>query len=1641
MIIMSSYYNEVTGNLHPGDIAKAEDINHIQNNIKDSLKALVNDHHEFQSYILGGRENDFILTPASKTLGRYLDTYSVPTDSDLLGLSLREYNYKQPIAKTKSSLYSIVCKLGNNTEHDVPVTCELQDDAGNVIRSDTVILKANVDKAEYEFLFDLKNEPTAMGLDMEAIKKEDGRQIPPDTREKGSYKESVQFSPSDKTPGFTVGVNQLYIVLKAIQIQINDLDMYGREFKEELDSNSFLVYVDRNGNYGALGGMYLQQGRTNELYVKTQYALYFKDVYSTDINYICTGGQAIIGGEKVICLDSHVTISGASEYGNVLTLVYMDASGHLRTSNSKASINNTSTKLEDWEREDSEPLPPEYLLIAKVLVYADVSREPLLIQDDTTQETRPRSHHERLRRLEKHVDWVEDKAVPPRLKYTLTGDDWVDNEGDESLMAAMYKNASKDNDADKVSYYMTIDEKGHLIVKSTESEVTVANVTLMNDEKSADTTKIIPTELQPDVEKTTTKTTTTTTGGTTTDTTSTQGSAQVIGSISGRVESDSEGKQILQRIQDAMNNGSTAVEAANKYGMKYKTLINAKNNTDSSTTNNGTAETVSETEIIVKTAIDSDVTTSQTDSIFKNYDEDDLRRLNRIAEMKNMKLESKTGTLTLKNKAATNTLAITDEEAKETKFNPWDDSAENRPKNKDVTPTSRQYTVTARKDGANDWDSEFPAMTFFTNAKYNLTGLTIPIVKFENCSGIKFYIWRRQGPNDKRNTVWLEKQLYESKTFSLENARTVDKYQYIDEGFTIEFDNGGLNLDKGQYVIIALPIPKEGQGSCWVDTYKPENSKDFCIRYYGAANASHFELKERYQEIWYNAATATGSKTSYEKEGSFVSGTVTLKEDSAPIAKIRTSIGKNEIPKGCSITIYGDTGGGYQKLNTDSQELDDSSKTKKEGEESKDDGNETIMKGNRMSFKWKVVFKGDEENTPKIEYDEEKKYAIQFTLVHESPAVGNSSAAFAIDKNMCITSKALDGDGILREYLGDPYFDLDDNRFSNFEFARVWAKKQNNPNLVIDVSGSDVTQSIDDKDGKAHKFSAYSLHYADLTLHDFAKESVDYSNYDTQLEEDEHNMRLKLDTENSYNDNDIQLFDMTKFKAITDETNAIKFSDDKKECTIPNNYNPGENVLLYRLRLDNPIDLTQYTGIKIALRMKKASANSSIKGLAVYLSSQYEETVPHDSLNDPKNVLVGSQALINSISKSTTYNELVSKYKDKIIKIGDGDDGGLKANTTQYYQYIAHYDESTNSLVYDLTLLHDIKNYYIYRLGKIIPESNNDKIVYQEIEIDQDSTNLKYVKEIGLIYYGEEISKAEVTSVTSNSTGETTSETTVTDSTTTTTSTPSNVVNNITFSLEEFKAIEHDYYPVFNPSENHEMVLYDPTMKLMDNPYTIRNNGKVEITADTYGPLGFSGTVPKSLTPAVMQIHLHPQDISGTGQTLCYFQNYFATHGYKHIGIQIAADVYLPKYSLRVNLCSDYQAKKVVDYVDIPTLNYIYVANKQGTIPLTQVFKKIDALDADIKSISISTTSNFKEYANKILGTPTDSNDDKNYKKYINVFIGKIVLYKARTIPMFHKKMRFKFYDKNSSNMSASKDSKGVTDIMIRKIGAVLDYR
>ena len=51
----------------------------------------------------------------------------------------------------------------------------------------------------------------------------------------------------------------------------------------------------------------------------------------------------------------------------------------------------------------------------------------------------------------------------------------------------------------------------------------------------------------------------------------------------------------------------------------------------------------------------------------------------------------------------------------------------------------------------------------------------------------------------------------------------------------------------------------------------------------------------------------------------------------------------------------------------------------------------------------------------------------------------------------------------------------------------------------------------------------------------------------------------------------------------------------------------------------------------------------------------------------------------------------------------------------------------------------------------------------------------------------------------------------------------------------------------------------------------------------------------------------------------------------------------------------------------------------------------------------------------------------------ISLYVGKIVLYKAESIPIFHKNMRFKLYNNNMNNSN--------TSAFVRKVGCVLEYK
>lgn len=1445
---MPDYYKKVKGHLVNGEIAYAEDINLIQVNVADAFKAAISDHHEHTSYILGQQEDAFKLLPAPKRLGRYIDTMNLVESGNEKWLSLRKWGYRQRIKKSKTSLYSVICKFRNLSKDPITLWCKLEGRDGRKMTSTrtSVTIPANTESAEFEIIFDLKHLPTAPGLSHQDVEAFDSKYIAPPPKEE-CIESGIDHKKEQDIKNFTVGASEIYFIIEPLNINETDIAINGDE-DNIITDDTFAVLADKSGSYGKL----LEQSNGID-YNQTAYDLYFKDIYATTSTYLCEWGEAIIDGEKVKCIDTHVSIAGANEFGNVDTYVYMNTKGHLCAVNSPAYFNKNTTNIN---------LPGAILPIAIITTYMNDVKQPVVYQDDTSMVVRPRSHHERLRRLEKKTRYLEDIAIPPRLKYTLAGGDLVNNNPDAEVGVI-----------DNGNYYLTTDQRGNVVIRSTQAEVINIPITLKETEEELKKTGI---------------------------TTITEDDKQI-----------------------RINN--------------------------------------------------------------------DLNPAKQLAEITDMEHNQEEGTLKLKplQEKTSGVIGMTDEEAQATEFNPWDDDAANRPSD-GFEPIEREYAVVRGRDSDDDWDSEFPAMTFYTEKGYNLKSINIPITKFKNCEGIKFIIWRRQGPNDKTNEVWFEKRIYDSPTFSLDNAKEQDGFQIVEDGFTIEVSSSGLNLPAGQYVLVCFPIPKSGTGSCFVSTYKPENSKDFCIRYYGAGNGSHFLLKERYQEVWYNAAKFTGTETQLAKEGSVTSGTITW-ENQEPIASV-TAFANITTPENCSYELYADTGGGFQQLELDKP---------------------VAMTGGGMSFKWKLVFKGDGD-TPVLAYDDDKKYAISFELTRKQPDAGVYS-----DSNDCITTKTFKAEDILKEYIGDDNFNST-GKFSNYEFVRFWGDDlimdDFTSAIVIDVAGSDhediITYPVT-VDGETHdesiKTDIFSFYYADLTLEDFNTTSVDYNNYDSAVEYDEHNLRLKLDTDHSYNDNNISLYtksDGYKGTVSDDyfEAEGITFAYLDKGHTAIEGLNfaattsPSVNKTIFKRVSKTYMDLSQYTSIQLRLGIYGVPKNdfyTAVMGLGLYISSAEEEETPSFIEDDDNDEIImgGSDVLPDDLSMDS--EDLIKKYYGKIIRIEQ-----TQNDVTQicYFKYV-----KSSEGKYVKQQIHNLKSYELYALpdlnflnkrekGDWDGDEDVDKsVLYVTINIDTNNINLSRAKEIGIF-----------TSVDNNM---------------------YQVDNDFGFQVEEIKGIRDDYVPIYNPAENKAFKPFRDDLAGSDNHYTsILQTQKINYD------------VTKDIDPQKRcRIDMYYNRIAGDGEIIAYHPVDKSFVNYKHMSAQLAANCWLPKNALELHLCSDTKGRESVFSLKIPTLNLIHnpVASEvtpgqdDGFVNFAQIFKKINK-DMTIRSISIRATSRFKEYMKEIRATDQTG--------YVSLYIGKIVVYKAETIPLFYKNMRMKIYDNNQLQY-------GLHMASVRKVGCVIEYK
>ena len=233
-----SYYRKHEGTLFPGLTAKPEDIHHIQTNIDDAIRAVIADQYDHSSFILGSRENDFMLSPAPKKNGRYIDTQNLVDTTNEMWLDINVHGYKQAIKTSKSSLYSIIVKLRNTYEESQDVSFELWSKDGKISKQ-TITVPAET-SGEFEVVFGLDHFSTQHGRKPEDLEKPDAKFIAePGLERKPEQEYDVINNPDNQSLGATT----LYFVVQPIYKTVIAASDNGEKVNQ-ITEETFMICAD-----------------------------------------------------------------------------------------------------------------------------------------------------------------------------------------------------------------------------------------------------------------------------------------------------------------------------------------------------------------------------------------------------------------------------------------------------------------------------------------------------------------------------------------------------------------------------------------------------------------------------------------------------------------------------------------------------------------------------------------------------------------------------------------------------------------------------------------------------------------------------------------------------------------------------------------------------------------------------------------------------------------------------------------------------------------------------------------------------------------------------------------------------------------------------------------------------------------------------------------------------------------------------------------------------------------------------------------------------------------------------------------------------------------------------------------------------
>ena len=1145
-----SYYNMVTGNLSSSKIAKSEDINNIQSNVQSAFAESITDMFG-DACILDGDEEALKITPTPD----HIDQENKNFDDENSLISFYDRYFRQKITTEKSEIQSIRVQMQNNSHIEPTVFAEIRDLDMNLKKESNAKLTSTIDQEEpidIEFIFNLEHLPV------------------------GDY----------------------YFVIRPIDISSTDLIENGDEsIYDVITSDMFQIKIDRGGNYNeGLSASYngvdyldsnLLDGEVQfdgDIAVTTEnnYDLYFEQVYSNGNTYLITPAYCMIGGQKVHPVDTHITIGGPSKTGNRIDLVTLTEEGYLEVTQGVPYIGK--------KEEENYPINAIGLKVAYITTYANSAdswtcpncghtndgnaqscsecdtttsnKIPLIEQDDDNNITRQRDILERLRRLEKKMDYQVQNNIPSRVKYTcavdptlVTDGQMVTVNGEQIFVAA----------EDSYKFNITTNENGELIGTFKEGKTTplswsiIKKITTVKSTKKTTTGKMETTDVSIPVKKPkkpttkqyynlhiTRKVTTTNyvkeksnTGTDADNTTSYYQSASGLSvTIKINTKKGKNKKKITKKTNSAgkiqlnlwdykLTKGQYNI-VAEYNGVKISSKLYVDADYSKLSPHSTKINIVESTTPTSSTNVKADVITGN-DSFYTN----------------NMTVDTDNGEVYISSlKASTIKKEI------------WETI--NETKRKQVSSSYASYTIEPSKQ------SEYGMISFEVKHDCTVYNITPYISSFTNIKDFKIILFEnpkvfninnsrtsyvKYVANDKsKNTIF--ENIYSSgwvkPTGTTKDGKTTVKTQH-----KFSLGTNGKFLKAGTYSILILGRLKN----------KKKNGK-ITIKQYSASNVTTYggiskvkgtylpskifiEKKSLQSKTW--LVKIQRSLTNHNTTGTLVSKTIET-SNSIRSCKVTPNF---EIPAGCDVSTYVSNNGGKTYI------------------EMKNNTNEVTFTGLGHEFRWRIVFNGTSLVTPKLKFSSSKGYAIHFDLYEEENYITYE------DYGRCFATPIMNANTITRTLVANEHVE---NKFEEWEFCRLWMEDEDlaaTMDICFAYDNKNYQTTVEHRQSQWPDTIFFSQVLGNLTVNDFSQQSIDYSNYDADVEYDENNFRFKFDS-NLYNSGETIV--TTPLAMVNPSRYDYNYGDITNEEIDMSNFDYGlmQTDIIYKDNTDS--SSTRYSG-------------------------------------------------------------------------------------------------------------------------------------------------------------------------------------------------------------------------------------------------------------------------------------------------------------------------------------------------------------------------------------------------------------------------------------------------------------------------------